>query len=361
MVTQVGDEHLSAIHEKRYGAIPNPLAESLGQILVEVWSTTIDEVVAMLPDSALDLATRGPARAAAKPGRNAPCPCGSQKKFKRCCAETAPVAVDPREIRAARLRRLEPQLDGEQVAQLSRVELAQLDLTRLPGGTVIDVMRRQARLRDWSRACLANDEILRRFGKEQADECLQEVVYAAMAAHQYDAAARMFARLEDPLAAAPIGLELEMATRPADSLISRLEEAALGAVRKLGKPAASELADLVLRTAPALGILLGRGAVPSSAIWPGESLLDWIEEARDDLGLPPEDPAQLVFDALGGVRKEKADAALADAERKRLSETVAELRTNLDDVNGRVNGLEQQLAAKERDLERAERVAAESN
>jgi preprotein translocase subunit SecA len=36
------------------------------------------------------LAAREPARAAPKIGRNDPCPCGSGKKFKRCCVGRAP-------------------------------------------------------------------------------------------------------------------------------------------------------------------------------------------------------------------------------------------------------------------------------
>ena len=31
-------------------------------------------------------ATAAPARRAAEPDRNAPCPCGSGKKYKKCCA-----------------------------------------------------------------------------------------------------------------------------------------------------------------------------------------------------------------------------------------------------------------------------------
>jgi hypothetical protein len=46
----------------------------------------------------------------------------------------------------------------------------------------------------------------------------------------------------------------------------------------------------------------------------GEDLLEWIEEARDGLELAPGDPAQDVFDAMGGQRKAKADVKLAEAD-----------------------------------------------
>jgi SWIM/SEC-C metal-binding protein len=51
-------------------------------------------VVGLEPDKPEDLsdieraiAAREPARAAPKIGRNDPCPCGSGKKFKRCCVD----------------------------------------------------------------------------------------------------------------------------------------------------------------------------------------------------------------------------------------------------------------------------------
>jgi SWIM/SEC-C metal-binding protein len=54
-------------------------------------------VVGLEPDKPEDLsdieraiAAREPARAALKIGRNDPCPCGSGKKFKKCCVDQPP-------------------------------------------------------------------------------------------------------------------------------------------------------------------------------------------------------------------------------------------------------------------------------
>jgi SWIM/SEC-C metal-binding protein len=54
-------------------------------------------IVGLEPDKPEDitdiervLLTREPARAAPKIGRNDPCPCGSGKKFKKCCVDQAP-------------------------------------------------------------------------------------------------------------------------------------------------------------------------------------------------------------------------------------------------------------------------------
>jgi hypothetical protein len=49
----------------------------------------VDEAPAFTPEAALALAESyrpdGPVQAKEKPGRNAPCPCGSGKKYKKCC------------------------------------------------------------------------------------------------------------------------------------------------------------------------------------------------------------------------------------------------------------------------------------
>jgi len=112
------------------------------------------------------------------------------------------------------------------------------------------------------------------------------------------------------------------------------------------------LAEAVLRTAPALGILVARGALATSWRTHGDLLLDPIEEARDDLLLPPEDPAQDVFDAMGGVREDKADLVRAEAERVRLAQIAADLRGQLDAITDRQTALEQQLSERERELAR---------
>ena len=63
---------------------PPALVEELLPILYELWNATPrPELGGRSPARAH--VDREPARAAAKIGRNAPCPCGSGKKYKRCC------------------------------------------------------------------------------------------------------------------------------------------------------------------------------------------------------------------------------------------------------------------------------------
>jgi hypothetical protein len=361
LAMQLEDPHVPAIFvAKQHGEVDSALADLVGRFLLELWSMPIDEVIAVLPERAPDPLLAGvPVRAAPKVGRNEACPCGSGKKFKRCCADkpgAAPVSTGP--SRVDRLRAMEPRFERAQIVQLSRVDLAQLDLTRLREGTVIDAMRQHVELRDWSRATRAVDELTRRRGVEFADGHLEDVISEALAARQYDAAEALIGRLRDPDAAARQRLELALGARGPD-VLATLETAALAALTDEGTTPPIDLAFATLRAAPALGILIARGAFQDRGALDGETLLEAIEEARDALLLPPGDPAQAQFDALGGVREEDRGGADTDAERARLTRTAAELSANLEQAAERLAVLQRQVADRERDLARAERVAGE--
>jgi hypothetical protein len=134
-----------------------------------------------------------------------------------------------------------------------------------------------------------------------------------------------------------------------------LESAALASVETEDEQPRVTLARAVLRTMPALGILLARGALQTENMRDGNILLDDIEVARDQLLLAPDDPAQQIFEALGGVRNQRA---AADAEHARLSRTTANLRANLDQAAARIDELQRQVADRERELTHADGVRA---
>ena len=363
LVTELDDPQLRSIYETRHGAIPDQQVKTFGQVMREFWNVPIDGVVALLPGRAAESPPSSvPVRAPAKPGRNEPCPCGSGKKFKKCHGEIALAPVTPRISRAERLRTIEAQLDNEYIGRLSRAELAELDLVRLPGDALVELVRRQGRLRDWHRATLAYEEYVRRFGKGMdADELFHGVIFQAILAGQLDVATQLLTRLDDPKSAPLLELELAMATSESDQALGLLENVARAALQRAGSIRAPEVADVVARRSPALGILVARGALATNSLFEGDLLLDWIEEARDDLELPPGDPGQRVFDALGGQRKAKADAKVAEAERDLLNQTAADLQARLDGVTNRLHAMEQQSTERERELERDLRAAAESH
>jgi hypothetical protein len=366
LVAQIDDPHLTALFEEHYGDRGGGmLARTVGRFALDVWNAPLDEMIGLLPERVPEQAIAGaPVRAAPKVGRNEPCPCGSGKKFKRCCADrpaAGPAGTDA--SRAERLRALEPRLEPKQVGLLSRADLARLDLARLREGTVIEVMRRQGQLHDWRRACLAADELARRNGEGSADEYLQDVIYEALHARHHNAARQLVARLGPATSASTfadqVRLELELARPPA--ALAQLEAAASVALAETGTALEIDLAYAALSTLPALGILIARGALRADSLLDAELLLDAIEEARDELALPPGDPAQELFAALGGVHEQKPEAAASEAERTRLERAAAGVRAGLDDATNRLAVLQQQVADHQRELERAERASAEAN
>lgn len=48
-------------------------------------------------------------------GRNEPCPCGSGKKFKKCCAQAERIELSPETRRALALQQSDQQLLNEMV------------------------------------------------------------------------------------------------------------------------------------------------------------------------------------------------------------------------------------------------------
>jgi len=364
LATQLGDPHLTALYEESQAdgdeAYARRLAEVAGGFVTEAWARALDRIIDDMPERAPEEAIAGvPIRAAPKVGRNELCPCGSGKKFKKCHADLPlPVGVAP--SRAERLRALEPRLDRDQVRRLWRADLARLELTRLRDLTVIEVLRCQAQLHDWRRACLAADEIGRRSGEAAAAEHLYEVVHEALQARQYDEARRLLTRLDGVIPHDDLRLELALAMREPDAL-AQLEAAARAVVMETGEEHATDLACAALHTLPALGILIARGALRADDLLEAETLLEEIEEARDELALPPGDPAVELFEALGGVQEKQREAARTKAERESLAQTAASLRADLGETTDRLAALQRQVTEHQRELERAERTAAEAS
>jgi hypothetical protein len=140
LARQLGDSSVDEIYTERHGAIGDLLGAIMGNLLPDYWEVHIDDVLESLPHRIADVGLDGiPARAAPRTGRNEPCPCGSGKKYKRCCADKPSVIAPSTELaRFDRLQEAAPRLDLEQIARLSRVDLALLELSRLRDPAVWD-------------------------------------------------------------------------------------------------------------------------------------------------------------------------------------------------------------------------------
>ncbi len=357
---QLDDPHLTAIYTKQHGVAQDKLASVFEQFALFMWNATVDDIIVLLPERPSDPPIAVPTRAPTKVGRNDLCPCGSGKKYKRCCADKATTAIAaPRPSRAEYLRALESRLDRRQVFQLSRADLSALDIPRVPTGAIFEILQRHTSDHDWQRACRAADEITRRLGLGVAATPLRELLVEAARVKRYDVVREVLPRLEETGLATDLELEVDLVARGPEAL-AQLESAARETMRQRPTISSLQLADVVLRTLPALGILIARGAVATTPWGDADLLLDAIEDARDELELPPGDPAVDIYKSLGGVRKQNEQAARVEEERARLATTTADLQASLERATQHTEALQRQVAELERaDQERATRNSDE--
>jgi hypothetical protein len=112
------------------------------------------EILEHLPDSAQTAFWDEPlVRKAEKVGRNAPCPCGSGKKYKQCCLRKA-VGVEQTYISARKKNFLDKEDDvrsfsAAEIADLSLEELRKLPILEMDRHQLVVAMRRAERKRDY--------------------------------------------------------------------------------------------------------------------------------------------------------------------------------------------------------------------
>jgi len=291
-------------------------------------------------------------RSGPRPGRNEPCPCGSGKKYKKCCAEKddastaapSPVAgMSWDEYLAAGA----PGISGDEVEHLAIRDLVRIDLTRAEVDTVARIERQLVAYRRWDLAGRAIDALEAR-GDEHADDLRAELVGDALYLGEREIARAQSARVRDPdgiRAADRLQLALiehgSGRAAGADPL-AQIEEAALAAVRASAAAAATDVAYGLLHTSPALGILVARGCLAADAALDAQTMLDAIEDARDELALAPGDPGWDVWDALFQADQDAVRAD--DHERTRLAREKRQLGAALETAQTRAKELEARLA-----------------
>src|SRR5690606_37915481 len=105
------------------------------------------------------------------------------------------------------------------------------------------------------------------------------------------------------------------------------------------KLVAGDLAYSLLRAEPVLGILAAQACIGTLHIDDPDTLLETVEDVRDQLNLPPTDPAWAVLDALTVQSKQTK------------SDEDARLKAALGESTARVDHLERTLAAMRAELE----------
>jgi hypothetical protein len=287
-----------------------------------------------------------------KVGRNEPCPCGSGKKFKKCCEGVEarqPVpqtAIERFLLTKGRQRRVAWDL-------LHASEIERLDPSLLGWEELLDGMRRLVTSRRWEGAHRMLDALASRpdLGQPVADY-REEFIYHAIRERALDAADREWSLLPaDHPSRAHLRLELDIAGHVPHAL-EQLEAALAESLRE-SSSRATDLAFLLLDWFPATGIYLARGALRGDRLLDSDELLRSIGEARDRLDLPAEDPFEEIFDRM---LEEEANEVAQRSEEEASEDVVEELealRRNLREGSAQRARLERELSRRQRELDEA--------
>ncbi len=288
-------------------------------------------------------------RAEPKVGRNDPCPCGSGKKYKKCCAAREHESFG-RDRAIDEFRKLGPQPSRtrEQIFELMRPgELAQLDPASLTTLELIRAARKLATHRRWEVAERFFDVLATRSDAPGNDPegYRLELVDEALRAHALDFAERQLERMTlSERNQIRYGVQLSLAHNRPDAL-SQLESAAVAGLKD-DESLLIESAYSLLEHFPALGILAARGTISAERFLDSEMLLDYVGRARDRLGLPAEEPWWKIFDFLLQENTERAERVTNDAESRLLQRELETLQADLAAANARAARLERDLSGR---------------
>ena len=307
-----------------------------------------DAILESLPDYApTSLAAPIPVRrAGAKAGRNDPCPCGSGKKYKKCCQDKeAAAVVDPEVAWRQQLETAVPTLTAQQVADLRLADLASLPYEGLLPATRVAAYRQLLSHRRWDAAERVLDAMAAR--GEDAEGYRIELVDQAFRSRSLDVARKHAERLREGGVVDSL-VDAMLAVATPNRALSRLDALAGQGLRE-DTVVLLDVADALLAYHPALGIVAARGALATAQAEDAVVFLELVEEARDRLGLPAGDPAGDVYDALVKLDRDRdADPAGKEVVEELTSETRA-LRAHALEATARVQELEARLRERQRE------------
>ena len=293
-------------------------------------------------------------RAAAKVGRNDPCPCGSGKKYKKCCfekdqerllhsSEVAGVTTEELEAMPEPFLTLEKlqEMRGPKLARL-HIEMLPPDLQRLLLERLSLFQQSDALLAAWNKVGWREDLAF------VWDHCLFEAGQAG----QRDVITRLVQLRgvvpddED----IPLNARLLLFQDNPEKYLQIIEESAR---RCLENPGGLTYVDVACALTegrlPGLGTLVARGAAAIASPPDAEMLFESITKVRDRLDLPPEDPGEWMLDRIYDLPEE------LDEETR---EELATARRQIDVASAEASRMRAQLTEARAQLERQEKLAA---
>ncbi len=306
-------------------------------------------------------------RATPRVGRNDPCPCGSGKKYKRCCHDqdqerlrhSSDVAgVTHEEIR----EHPELYLTQEKIAEMRCYELARIDPAKVDENLLHWLVQELLLVNE-------DDAAFRVFETRQS---WPNYTYDAE-----EALAHFLSRQRDDLAAAlvhlpgidglelhvddiELGLKLAEASDSEVAMLAHLEAEAHRGLRKNAPAMIANLAYALLDSRfPALGILVARGQILVGPPLEQDLLIERLLQARNRLGLPVDDPVEQLVDETASFIEQPARDPLTEKELERTRSEIREKESEVQTMQKQLNELRHNLKTveKQRDRER-ERAGA---
>ncbi len=308
-------------------------------------------------------------RSVEKVGRNEPCPCGSGKKYKKCCIEHDRHRLsDPSPVRGVTMAdyrsHIHRYLSEDELCNLPVRELIRLDYHEFSTLQLVMVIRKMSEHRLWNEAESMMDELASRQDLpdgEMIDNYRHDFIYDILDAGDFDVAVRQIEKLEDkPNMDDELKIHLKL-IKPEVKTLAYLNAMALDGLRNPDKGILIELACALLLHLPALGIVYARGCLTPRRELDSITVLDCIEEARDKLELPPGDDGQMLFDLMldEAMKRNTSDVDGAPSERidakginelENLRERLKEAQVHSQKFETQIRDLEKKLRESENTL-----------
>ena len=329
-----------------------------------------DPVFARVPEKPESLLASGYTvrRAVRRVGRNDPCPCGSGKKYKRCCiekdqerlshsSEVAGVTVE--ELR----RSPESHLTIDRLMEMRSYELARLDPSRISQDLHYELVE-QLLLYGESEAAVGLFETVGM--RMDLYACWHDAVHRVTHESRRDLLARLITvREKSGIPAQPLdfGARLLLENEAAEQL-EMIEAEALEALHKDDILKIVDMSyDLLHSRARALGILVARGVLPICGPFDASMLFEELLMVRDELYLTPTDPLEETLDRrfLDETTDDHGEAKASKEARQRLESKLAEvivLKKQLAKLHAELEGREAEAAKEPESMALAAQPAA---
>ena len=342
----LGDDELSGLIARLPAGTLLPAAGRWTQPFLELARAPILDGLSDDDDAAPSSTRR---RAVPRVGRNEPCPCGSGKKYKRCCAmrdeERLRDSSDIAGVTRAELRlHLEDHLTLERVRSLKAHELARLDPKRIDLQLHGIVLNRLIAFEEWG----ALRDFFEAAGVGGFEDHVWDAASAALRAGKPDTA-RSLVKMAPLPTEECVGFSERMLSAGIEHSPA-LDILEAEARRSIDGSAVDLACDLLCGPWAGLGILVARGVAPLAQPWDRDTLLEEIGLARDRLDLPALDPTEGMEDIWGWSQESElyVDAPLV-SERAHAAEAAPP----------RDEGIERMLADKEAALARLRQELSE--